>query len=68
MLQARSTVWSSLGLISRPLVVVPSTVTTMRDGPSRTDLSDAPTRLSLELEMDLMLSRGPFWRIATVLA
>ena len=68
MLQARTTVWSSAELIPRPLVVVPSTVTTMRDGPSRTDFSDAPTRLSLELERDLMLSRGPFLRIATVLA
>lgn len=68
MLHARRVVWSSESVISRPLVVVPSTATTMRDGPSSTDFSDAPTRLSVEFARVLILSRGPFLSIATVLA
>ena len=50
------------------MVVVPSTVTTMRDGPSRIERRGAPTRLSVESARDLILSRGPFLRIATVFA
>ena len=66
--QARMTVCSSASLISRPLVVVASTVTTMREGPSSMDFSDAPTVLSVLCAISLMLSIGPFLMMATDLA
>ena len=44
---ARMTVCISASLISRPRVVVASTVTTIREGPSSIDFSDAPTILSV---------------------
>lgn len=62
---ARITVCSSFSLISRPLEVVASTVTTIREGPSRIDFNGAPTRLSVFCASSLMLSIGPFPMIAT---
>jgi hypothetical protein len=59
---------SSASERGEPLVVVPSRVIVMRDGPSRMERRGTPTMLSLELEIDLMLSRGPFLRMATVFA
>jgi len=66
--QAERVVESSASERGEPLVVVPSRVIVMRDGPSRMERRGTPTMLSLELEIDLMLSRGPFLRMATVFA
>ena len=63
--QALITVWSSVELMCRPRVVVLSTVTTIREGPSRTDFKGAPTMLSVLCASSLMLSIGPFPIIAT---
>ncbi len=66
--QAWKTVRSSRLLNSRPLVVVLSTVTTIKVGPSSTDFSDAPTILSVLWANSLILSIGPLPIIATDLA
>jgi len=66
--QAEMVVSSSASESGEPLVVVPSSVMVIREGPSRMDRKGTPTRLSLKLEIDLILSSGPFRRMATVLA
>lgn len=66
--QAERVVESSESESGEPLVVVPSRVMVIREGPSRMERRGTPTTLSLEFEIDLMLSRGPFRRIATVFA
>lgn len=68
MVQAERTVWSSFGERERPRVVVASTVTTIRVGPSRIDFRVVPTGLLVDWAISLMLSIGPSPMIATVLA
>lgn len=68
--QARTTRPSSSSDISRPFDVVASTVTIIRDGPSRTDFRVIFSGLSVEFCKDLILSEsmGPLPRIATTFA
>ena len=68
MSQAERTVESSEGERARPRVVVASTVTTMRVGPSRIDFREAPTGLLEERQRGLRLSMGPLAMMETVLA
>ena len=68
MLQAERTVWSSLMERERPRVVVASTVTTIKVGPSRIDFNGVPTELLVLCAMSLILSIGPSPIINTVFA
>ena len=68
MVHAESTVRSSESESARPRVVVASTVTTMRVGPSSIDFKDALTGLEVDVEIDLISSIGPLAMMATVLA
>ena len=67
-MHADSTERNSDSESARPRVVVASTVTTMRVGPSRIDFRDALTGLEVDVEIDLISSIGPLAIMATVLA
>ena len=68
MAQAERMVESSVSERGRPRVVVASTVTTMRVGPSRMDFRGTPTGLEVVWESCLRLSMGPLPMIDTVFA
>ena len=68
MVHAERTVESSELERGRPRVVVASTVTTIRVGPSRMDFRGTPTGFEVVWERGLRLSIGPLAIMATVLA